>query len=404
MTFPSFSKRQIIALSWWNRPRLKNFDAIICDGAVRSGKTVATVGGFFLWSMASFHGQVFALCGKSVSSLRRNIIIHLSAWLGDGFFITEHRGENKLTVRCAGRENTYYLFGGQDESSYMSVQGITLAGVLLDEVALMPRSFVEQACARCSVPGSKLWFNCNPAGPEHWFYKDWICRAKEKNALHLHFTMADNPGLDPAIRQRYERLYSGVFYDRYVGGKWCLAQGLVYHFCPEKHITEKIPEGRYYISVDYGTMNPFSAGLWCVGEGRAVRIREFYYCGRETGKMRTDEEYYRALEDLAGEYPVEQVIVDPSAASFIALIRRYGRFSVRKAKNEVLPGISLVSSYLQAGVLQFTQQCQDALREFSLYSWEEGGRDTPRKEHDHAMDDIRYFCSTVLKRKLPAVS
>ena len=400
MIFPSFSKRQLIALTWWNRPHLKNFDAIICDGAVRSGKTVSTVGGFFLWSMASFHGQVFALCGKSVSSLRRNIIIHLSAWLGGGFFITEHRGENKLTVRCAGKENTYYLFGGQDESSYMSVQGITLAGVLLDEVALMPRSFVEQACARCSVKGSKLWFNCNPAGPEHWFYKEWICRAKEKNALHLHFTMGDNPGLDPQIRQRYERLYRGVFYDRYVRGLWCLAEGLIYDFRPEKHITAQIPRGRYYISVDYGTMNPFSAGLWCVGQGRAVRLREFYYCGREKGKALTDEEYYAALEKLAGEYPVEQVIVDPSAASFITVIRRHGRFSVRKAKNEVLSGISLVSQLLQAGVLQFTGQCKDAIREFSLYSWAPEGQDAPKKENDHAMDDIRYFCSTVLRRKL----
>ena len=400
MTFPSFSKRQMLALSWWNRPGLKDFDAIICDGAVRSGKTVSTVGGFFLWSMASFDRQVFAICGKSVSSLRRNIIIHLAAWLGGGFFITEHRGENKLTVRCAGKENTYYLFGGQDESSYMSVQGITLAGVLLDEVALMPRSFVEQVCARCSVRGSKLWFTCNPAGPEHWFYKEWVCKAREKRALHLHFTMADNPGLDPEIRQRYERLYRGVFYDRYVKGLWCLAEGLIYDFRPEKHITGEVPRGRYYISVDYGTMNPFSAGLWVVGKGKAVRLREFYYCGREKGKALTDEEYYTALENLAGELPVEQVIVDPSAASFITVIRRHGRFSVRKAKNEVLAGISLVSQLLQAGVLQFTAQCRDTIREFSLYSWEPEGKDAPKKENDHAMDDIRYFCSTVLRRKL----
>ncbi len=400
MTFPSFSKRQMLALTWWNRPGLKDFDAIICDGAVRSGKTVSTVGGFFLWSMASFDKQVFALCGKSVSSLRRNIIIHLAAWLGGGFFITEHRGENKLVVRCGEKENTYYLFGGQDEGSYMSVQGITLAGALLDEVALMPRSFVEQVCARCSVIGSKMWFNCNPAGPEHWFYKEWILRAQEKRALHLHFTMDDNPGLDPEIRGRYERLYRGVFYDRYVKGRWCLAEGLVYDFRPEKHITGHIPKGRYYISVDYGTMNPFSAGLWCVGQGKAVRVREYYYNGREKGKSLTDEEYYRAIENLAGEFPVEQVIVDPSAASFIATIRKHGRFSVRKAKNEVLPGISLVSTFLQAGVLQFTSACKDTLREFSLYSWEEGGRDAPRKENDHAMDDIRYFCSTVLHRTL----
>ncbi len=398
MTYQNFSKRQLLALTWWNRPGLKAYDAIICDGAVRSGKTVSMVGGFFLWSMATFHEQTFAICGKSVSALRRNIVLHLNSWLGEGFILTEHRGENKLTVRCGDRVNFYYLFGGQDESSYMSIQGITLAGVLLDEVALMPRSFVEQACARCSVAGSKLWFNCNPAGPEHWFYKEWICRAKEKNVLHLHFTMEDNPALDPQIRARYERLYRGVFYDRYVRGLWCLAEGLVYEFDRGKHITDKIPQGRYYISVDYGTMNPFSAGLWCVGEGRAVRVREFYYSGRETGRLMTDEDYYRALEDLAGDKKVEAVIVDPSASSFITLIRRYGRFSVRRAKNQVLPGIQLVASFLQSGVLQFTEACKDTIREFSLYRWEEGGRDAPVKENDHAMDDVRYFCATVLAR------
>ncbi len=397
-----FSRKQLLALTWWNRPKYQAYDAIICDGAVRSGKTRSMVGGFFLWSMATFDRQVFGICGKSVSALRRNIILQLPGWLGRDFAITEHRGENKLCVRLGEKENTYYLFGGQDESSYMSVQGITLAGVLFDEVALMPRSFVEQACARCSVPGSRLWFNCNPAGPEHWFYKEWICRAEEKNALHLHFTMEDNPGLDSRIRQRYERLYRGVFYDRYVRGVWCAAEGLIYEFRPERHITKDIPEGRYYISVDYGTVNPFSAGLWCVGDGRAVRVREYYYNGREKGKCLTDEEYYRAILRLAGDKPVQQIIVDPSAASFITLIRRYGHFSVRRAKNRVLPGIRLVNSYLESGILQFTEDCRDSIREFSLYVWEEG-KEAPVKENDHAMDDIRYFCTTVLGRKASPV-
>ncbi len=400
MIYRKFSKRQLLALTWWNRPGLKERDALICDGAVRSGKTVCMAVGFFLWSMSRFDGCTFGICGKTISSLRRNIILNLPDWLGSVVDIREVRSENKLIAKSAdGRVNTYYLFGGQDESAYMLIQGITLAGALLDEVALMPRSFVEQACARCSVAGSKLWFNCNPAGPEHWFYKEWVCKTTEKNALHLHFTMADNPGLDPAIRQRYETLYSGVFYRRYVLGQWCMAEGLVYSFDPEKHLVKEIPKsGRYYISVDYGTMNPFSAGLWCVTEGRAVRIREFYHNGREKGTL-TDEEYYSHLEALAGDKPVEQVVVDPSAASFIAVIRRHGRFSVRKAKNEVVSGIQTVATLLQAGVLQFTPECKDTLREFSLYRWEEDGeKDRPVKENDHAMDDIRYFCATILRR------
>lgn len=400
MIYKSFSKRQILAMTWWNRPGFRDREGIICDGAVRSGKTVCMADGFFVWSMTQFQGQAFGICGRSISSLRRNVTANLHTWLGGFFHIKESRSENKLTVRYKDRENVYYLFGGLDESSYKQIQGITLAGALLDEVALMPRSFVEQTCARCSVEGSKLWFNCNPSGPEHWFYKEWILKKEEKRMLHLHFTMADNPGLSPAIRKRYEGMYTGVFYKRYILGQWCIAEGLVYAFDPQKHICRELPQkGRYYISVDYGTLNPFSAGLWCVAEGKAVRIREYYYDGRQRGKTKTDEEYYKELEKLAGDLPVEAVVVDPSAASFITVIRRHGKFSVRKAKNGVLDGIRLVASLLQAGLLQISPQCSDSIREFSLYAWQEQG-DHPIKENDHAMDDIRYFCSTVFYRKV----
>ena len=349
MIYQSFSKRQNLAMTWWNRPQFKRLDAIICDGAVRSGKTVCMADGFFIWSMASFNGCNFALCGRSISSLRRNVVSNLPAWLGGLFTIREHRADNRLTLSYGGRENNYYLFGGLDESSYKQIQGITLAGAFLDEVVLMPRSFVEQTCARCSVAGSKLWFNCNPAGPEHWFYKEWVCKAAQKKALRLHFTMDDNPGLDGAIRRRYETLYTGVFHRRYVLGQWCVAEGLVYDFQPEKHLATELPKtGSYYISVDYGTMNPFSAGLWCVNGGVAYRLREYYYDGRQRGRTKTDEEYYEAIEKLAGDHPITSVVVDPSAASFIATIRRKGRFSVRKAKNAVVEGIHQVASYLQA--------------------------------------------------------
>ena len=359
--------------------------------------------GFFLWSMASFDHATFAICGKTVGALRRNIVKNLDQWLGGLVQIREYRSENKLVVRdTAGRENTYYLFGGRDESSGKLIQGITLSGVLLDEAALMPKSFVEQACARCSEAGSKLWFNCNPEGPEHWLYQQWILKAKEKNMLHLHFTMDDNPSLSADIRSRYENLYTGVFYQRFILGQWCMAEGLVYDFDPQTHVgVPATKEGRYYISIDYGTRNPFSAGLWQVTGGKTYRIREFYHSGRESGKMLTDEEYCDALEKLAGNLPVEQVVVDPSAASLIAAIRRRNRFCVRKAKNEVLPGIRLVATLLKAGILVIAPECKDAIREFQLYRWEDKGeKDAVVKENDHAMDDIRYFCATVLRRQV----
>ena len=387
-------------MTWWNRPELCDKDAIICDGAVRSGKTMSMVCGFFLWSMAMFDGGVFALCGKTVGALRRNLLLPLQNWLGPGFQIKEHRGDNKLTVQVGNRKNTYYLFGGQDESACTLIQGITLCGVLLDEVVLMPRSCVEQACARCSEPGSKMWFSCNPASAEHWFYKEWIEKAAEKNALRLHFTMDDNPGLAPAVKQRYARLYTGTFYRRFVLGQWCESQGLVYEIDKNRHVFQTPPPpGRYYISVDYGTRNPFSAGLWCVAGGVAYRLREYYYQSERTGITLTDEQYHDALVELAAGLPVEQVIVDPSAASFIAVLRKRGVFRVRKAKNTVLPGIRLVASLLQQEKLLFSESCENSLREFSLYCWEDDpGKDIPRKENDHAMDEIRYFCMGVMIR------
>lgn len=391
-------------MTWWNRQAFEGFDGIICDGAVRSGKTMALCCGFFLWSMCRFDRQVFALCGKTVGALRRNLILPMEQWLGDLFRVTENRSENKLTVQLGNRVNTYYLFGGQDESSYMLIQGITLAGVLLDEAVLMPRSFVEQAAARCSAEGAKLWFSCNPGSKEHWFYREWVCKAREKRLIRLHFTMQDNPALTEAVRSRYERLYTGVFYRRYVLGQWCAAQGRIYDFEPQRHVCNSIPDAageKWYISVDYGTRNPFSAGLWQVCGGVALRVSEYYHDGRQSGVMRTDEEYYQALEALAGDKPVERIIIDPSAASLIALIRRRGRFSVRRANNAVLPGIRLVGSLLQQGRLKVSPRCRDAIREFSLYCWEDDdARDVPKKENDHAMDDIRYFCMSVMARGL----
>ena len=193
----AFSPKQRAVLTWWvpgNPNRGK--EAIVCDGAVRSGKTLAMGLSFFLWAMSCFSGQKFGVCGKTIASLRRNVLSEILPKLeGLGAKWKEKRTDNLLTVKFRGRENQFYVFGGRDESSASLIQGITFAGVLLDEVALMPRSFVEQACARCSVAGSRLWFNCNPAGPGHWFYRTWILEAEKRNCLRLHFTMEDNPAL-----------------------------------------------------------------------------------------------------------------------------------------------------------------------------------------------------------------
>ena len=403
MSYTAFSAKQKRVLSWWvpgNRDCRK--EAIICDGAVRSGKTMAMGLSFFLWACVCFDNQRFGVCGKTISSLRRNVLSEILPRLeGLGATWKEKRTENLVIVRFLGRENRFYVFGGRDESSASLIQGITFAGILLDEAALMPRSFVEQACARCSVAGSRLWFNCNPAGPGHWLYKTWILEADRRNCMRLHFTMEDNPSLTPQIRQRYHRLYTGVFYRRYILGEWVQAEGRVYEFfSPE--MTGKVPDScdKWYISCDYGTVNPMSMGLWGRSRDTWYRVKEFYFDSRREQRQMTDAEYADALQSLAGDRQITAVIVDPSAASFLEVLRRRG-WRVQKAKNEVLSGIRLTADLLKKGKIVICEGCSDCLREMEEYVWDlsGGSQDRVRKEHDHAMDDMRYFAATVLGEK-----
>ncbi len=399
--FTPFSKKQMKVLCWWMPESPINFyDAVICDGAVRSGKTLCMSVSFVTWAFSAFSDCSFALCGKTIASLKRNVVTVILPVLRElGFECEEKHSKNLIEISYGGRKNRFYLFGGKDESSASLIQGMTLAGVLLDEVTLMPRSFVEQALARCSVDGSKLWFNCNPEHPMHWFHEEWVKKCGEKNCLYLHFTMKDNPSLTQAIIRRYEKLYSGAFYERFVLGRWVAAQGCVYPmFSAEKHIVN-LPEEfeEYYISCDYGTVNPSSFGLWGGSGGKWYRIKEYYFNSRVEGRQKTDSEHYEALCELAEDRKIAAVIVDPSAASFIECIKRDGRFRVIAAKNDVIDGIRRVSDCLKNGSILFSESCKDTVREFGLYRWEENSaKDSVRKENDHAMDDIRYFVSTVI--------
>lgn len=396
-----FSDKQKQVLGWWSRASPhRDKDAIVCDGAVRSGKTLCLGLSFFLWSMSRFRGQQFALCGKTTESVRRNLLPSVLPVLGAlGFQWEEQRSRNRMVVRHGGVENTYFLFGGMDEGSAALIQGITLAGVLLDEVALMPRSFVEQACARCSVTGAKFWFSCNPEGPGHWFYREWICKAEERQMLHLRFRMEDNPTLSQETRQRYARTFQGAFYRRFVLGEWTAADGVVYDFFDASFV-RPAPQGeaeRWIISCDYGTVNPTSMGLWGKFGSAWYRVKEYYYDARLARRQQTDQEYARRLAELAGGREIEAVIVDPSAASFLETLRREG-WNVRKADNEVLSGIRRTADALKREEIVICEACEDAIREFGSYCWDltAGDRDRVRKEHDHAMDEIRYFVATVV--------
>lgn len=378
------------------------YDALICDGAVRSGKTSIMMWAFVRWAMENFNGQRFGVCGRTVDSCTKNIIVPFTAMslAKERYIIRWRRGDKVMEVRRGAVTNYFEVFGGKDEASYTLIQGRTLAGVLLDEVVLMPRSFVEQALTRCSVDGAKLWFSCNPGSPQHWFYTEWIQQNKERNALYLHFEMTDNPGLSQKTLERYQAMFSGVFYDRYIRGLWVVAEGLIYPMFDESCIVDELPEtGEYYVSCDYGTLNPFSAGLWRWDGKTATRIREYYYSGRESQKNKTDEEYADEIKKLIGKADVKSIIVDPSAASFIEVLRRRG-YMVRKANNDVTNGIMTTARFLQDGVIKIHRDCKACIREFGLYRWDEKSvDDRPIKENDHTMDETRYFAYTVLKNK-----
>lgn len=406
--FTPFSHKQKVVLEWWmpGSPYADK-DGIICDGSIRSGKTTVMSLSFIMWAMETFDGQNFAMCGKTIQSLRRNVIGQLKMMLlSRGYRVEEHRSENYMVIRMGAKENTFYLFGGKDEGSQDLIQGITLAGVFFDEVALMPESFVNQATGRCSVDGSKYWFNCNPESPSHYIKTEWIDKITEKNMIRVHFTMRDNPSLSQKVIERYERMYKGVFYDRFIRGLWVIAEGLVYGmFDKEKNIFHGeytySPQSSYYLSIDYGTMNPFAVGLMELqNSGRVRMLREGHYSGREKGVTIDNEAYYKMIQEVAGDFPITSIVIDPSAAAMKATIRKYGEYTCTDGNNDVLNGIQEVTKYLNLGMLQIHESCTETQKEFGAYAWDEKavGEDRVIKEYDHHMDLIRYFIYTVARR------
>lgn len=434
--FSPFSRKQKQVLTWWCKDSpVHDKDGIIADGAIRSGKTVSMSLSFAMWAMSTFNGQNFAMCGKTIGSFRRNVLFWLKLMLKSrGYSVIDRRADNLIIIRKGDTENYFYIFGGKDERSQDLIQGITLAGVFFDEVALMPESFVNQATGRCSVEGSKFWFNCNPDGPYHWFKVNWIDKStgylgKErveqirkkaaeegkdpglKEILYLHFTMDDNLSLSEEIKARYRSMYIGVFFKRYILGLWAAAEGVIYDmFDPEKHVKnikeffQILVNGNRYVSCDYGTQNATVFLLWNKGiDGKWYCIREYYYSGRDKGKQKTDAEYADDLKKWLDGTRIKAMIVDPSAASFIAELRKR-RYKVIKANNDVLDGIRLVGMLLNLEMLIFSSSCTETIKEFASYIWDEKaaehGEDKPVKQHDHGCDAVRYFVSTVLSSKV----
>jgi len=373
----------------------------ILHGSVRSGKTWISLVLWCVWIRNMPPDGCYLMTAKTLSTLKRNCLDLLE----------ELAGKNNFKYSISKKEGVLYgrriyFEGVCDAEAESKIRGMTLQGAYCDEITLYTEEFFGMLLSRLSQAGAKLFGTTNPDNPNHWFKQKFIDRRAELDFLLMEFLIDDNTFLDKRYVEALKKEYTGVFYRRFILGEWCSAEGLVYPmFDPQKHIVEEVPKAKgtaeYYISIDYGTLNPCSMGLWQLDDRCAVRIKESYYSGKKSKKLLTDEEYYTRLQSLAEGYKINCVIIDPSAASFIATIRRHGEFNVRKADNNVLNGIRIAGSLLQSERLLIHKCCTDAIREFGAYCWDENAaQDTVVKEFDHAMDDIRYFCTTVAGKRL----
>lgn len=369
-------------------------------GATRSGKTYLDFRWIIPIRIRERVGKdgLTVILGVTKSTIERNVLEPMRTIYGDAL------------VGTISSDNTAWIFGekcyclGAEKVSQVSkIRGASIKYCYGDEVADWSQEVFELLKSRLDKAYSCFDGTYNPQGPNHWLK---VFLDSKADIFSQTYTIDDNPFLPEAFVENLKREYRGtVFYDRYILGRWALAEGLIYPMFGESNIVdEEPPAGRYYISVDYGTLNPFSAGLWCVTKQGAVRIKEYYYSGRGTQKQLTDEEYYQAIRELADGYNVDYVVIDPSAASFITTVFRHNEFHVVKANNDVMDGIRRTSVYLKSGELKIHRQCKDAIREFGLYRWdEESTADKVIKADDHAMDDIRYFANTILVRYFPVM-
>ena len=397
-----YTDKQRALLRLWQEDKLRRINLL--EGSVSSGKTWISLVLWAFWVATMPRDGSFLMVAKTLTSLRRNCLDLLAELVGTAnFSYSLSRKEGALFGR------RIYLEGVNDARAESKIRGMTLSGAYCDEVTLFTKDFFSMLLSRLRQPGAKLIGTTNPDSPYHWLKEDYMDKGAsgEIDMLTVKFLIDDNTFLPPEYVENAKKEHVGVFYDRFIRGEWVIANGLVYpNFDESKHVFDYIPvnpakdDGLYYISIDYGTQNPCSMGLWRVADGKAMRIAEYYHDGRKTRHQMTDEEYYSALETLAGDKVIQYVVIDPSAASFIATIKRHGVFSVKKGSNDVLDGIRVTAALLSTGRILFDRGCVDTIKEFRTYSWDDKATsDTVVKENDHAMDDIRYFCYTVLRRE-----
>mgnify|MGYP004656327513 FL=1 len=395
--FKPFSKKQRKVLNWWcSSSPVRDCNGIIADGAIRSGKSVAMSLGFVIWAMSEFSACNFAMCGKTIGSFRRNVLSWLKLMLRSrGYSVAEQRTENLVIVRRGSIENYFYVFGGKDERSQDLIQGITLAGVFFDEVALMPESFVNQATGRCSVDGSKFWFNCNPGSPAHWFKTGWIDNRADKRLLYLHFTMDDNLSLSEAVKERYRSTYTGVFFKRYILGEWKSADGVIYRqFAddPERFILDEVPQDIIIgtMGLDFGGNGSAHAGcLVGITRGyRSIVVLDEYYRKEIIDPGTLTDDVCGFVQRSQAQVRATSIWCDSAETTLIKGIRtevfaRRIPVEVRNArKGEIIDRIRLCDMLMSQGRFFILRRCRHTIAALSEAVWD--GK-SPTK--DRRLDD-----------------
>lgn len=395
-----YTPKQLNLLRLWQTGKLRRINLL--EGSVRSGKTWISLVLWAFWVATMPRDGNYLMVAKTLTSLRRNCLDLLQDLVGaKNFTYSISKKEGRLFGRLI------YLEGVNDARAESKIRGMTLQGAYCDELTLFTEDFFSMLLSRLSCIGAKLIATTNPDSPMHWLKSKYMDRADQLDMLCISFLIDDNTFLDPdyvaSLKSEYQ---STVYYDRFILGLWVVAEGRVYPMftdSPDRFIlrgTTAGMDGQFYVSIDYGTVNPTAMQLWCVRGKEAVMIKESYFDSRKEGRQKTDEEHYTALEELTQGYYIRRVIVDPSAASFIETIRRHGKYQVWAADNAVLDGIRVTATLLNAGMVLVHESCKDTIREFGLYRWDEKkNSDTVLKENDHAMDSLRYFCYTVLARE-----
>lgn len=400
--FKPFSKKQRKVLNWWCRSSpVRDYNGIIADGAIRSGKSVAMSLSFVIWAMSEFEACNFAMCGKTIGSFRRNVLFWLKLMLRSrGYSVSEQRTENLVIVKRNDVQNYFYVFGGKDERSQDLIQGITLAGVFFDEVALMPESFVNQATGRCSVDGSKFWFNCNPGSPAHWFKTGWIDKRQDKRLLYLHFTMDDNLSLTEAVKERYRGMYTGVFFKRYILGEWKSADGVIYRqFAddPERFILDEVPADIIIgtMGLDFGGNGSAHAGcLVGITRGyRSIVILDEYYRKEVIDPGTLTDDVCGFIQRSQSECRAPSIWCDSAETTLIKGIRTavYSRripVEVRNArKGEIIDRIRLCDMLMSQGRFFIMRRCRHTIAALSEAVWD-GKSPTKDKRLDDGSTNI----------------